>query len=281
MNQQGDKNEGKSGQEPVSSGEQIHASNAETPGQGKVGPSKKRTRWSPRLCIELIFTGTVAFFTVVLAGVSYKQWMVMERQGNIMEKEFLASHRPWVGVEFGIREGLKFGPDGTHVKLTFKTKNHGTSPAVGVNIDPAVYVMSLSHADFISEQSKICARSQSLPPGQSIAGDILFPSEEHITNIDIPIPRSEIERALSDYAVPRKDSPKMTAILPVIMGCVRYRFTFNDSVHRTPFSAALLMRTSTEAQNVGGIDTSLENIPSALLGLERKVFNGFGGSYAD
>ena len=269
MDQQEDKSESEHGQDPVPSSEEIYVSTTETPSQDKAGPSKKLTRWPPRRFLELIFTGTVAFFTIVLAGVSYKQWMVMERQGDIMENTLLASQRPWISVDYTIGSDLKFSPEEGRIIVRFNMKNVGTSPAVGVAINAAFQLLSPHHGDMLAEQGKICASGRAnLRPGEFSAGDTLFPGQERLWEINLPISRADMERSWADMAETHKHKPG-TTISPVLVGCASYRSTLNGKVHKTRFIASLSKMDPTNGRIRFSIDRSDGNVPSTTRARRR------------
>ena len=132
----------------MSSGEKINASNAERPSKKETQPPKKWFRWPTYRCLEIIFTGTVALFTIVLAGVSYKQWQAMERQSEamIMSNRLLResneyANRAWLTVKH-VRDAPPIVA-GSRAPLTAEIENTGRSPAQNIRVHAATAYVPL------------------------------------------------------------------------------------------------------------------------------------------
>ncbi len=61
---------------------------------------------------------------------------------------------------------------------------------------------------------------------------MLFPGQESIEHSGFHLGKAGIEKSLEAFANVSKD---FTFIFPHIIGCVSYRFTFDGTIHKTPF----------------------------------------------
>ena len=262
-------------------GNEIYKSEHRNPATNKHEKSADPPGWSgwyrnP----EYVFACSIAVFTLVLTGSAIYQAVVMERQWETMEKTLVASQRPWVSVEYALVSDLKLSGGEGRLVVRYKTKNHGPTPAVGIGIDAVFDIASPHHSDILAEQGKVCARGRlNLSPGEFSAGDTLFPDQERQWESSIPISRADMERSWSDVAETHKMKPD-TIILPVLVGCVSYRFTFDGSIHKTRFMASLSRRDPNRPNARVGIETSHGDVPLALLALDDVGFM-YGGSFAD
>ena len=68
----------------------------------------------------------IAIFAIISANTSKTQTESTKIQTDIMQKEFLTSHRPWVGPDEGLVN------DVVKLSLKFKYKNFGSIPALSV-----------------------------------------------------------------------------------------------------------------------------------------------------
>jgi hypothetical protein len=198
-----------------------------------------------------------------------------------MEKQLLASRRPWVDVDISIAGDWDYGAQGATINVRYKTKNYGTTPAVGVYISPNIVLWTGGGGiDVIAEQNKICEMGQRNPPINAIGGEVLFPGQESTENSGFHLSKEGIEKSLVAFA---NVSKNVTFIFPHIIGCVSYRFTFDGTVHKTPFIAQITRRGSIDSldnsPDLRGIDTKLSKIPANMLSLRRMIFPG--GSHAD
>ena len=270
---------------PTQSSDPFERSHERTP-QGSPSTDKhyRQQKRHPHITDWIIAGATVAMLLVagVNAWVAREQWEAMEIQADLTKQQLIASSRPWVKVDLTVGGDLKFGPDGTYVKIRFTTKGYGSTPAVGVHVHPKVFLGSPNHGDVIAEQTKICTQGVTpRPPGPLISGSILFPGEEKITDIAIQVTQAEIEGVWKDMREAHKDSTTYTFFHPIIVGCVTYRFTFDDTLHRTPFSAEIQMKNLESGRPVS-IDTRLGTIPASLLVMNQDMISMFyGGSFAD
>jgi hypothetical protein len=219
--------------------------------------------------------------TVVNVGVAISQWQAMKRQADITETQLLASRRPWVDVDISIAGDWDYGAQGATISVRYKTKNYGTTPAEGVYISPNIVLWTGGGGiDVIAEQNKICEMGQRNPPINAIGGEVLFPGQESTENSGFHLSKEGIEKSLVAFANVSKNS---TFIFPHIIGCVSYRFTFDGTVHKTPFIAQITRRGSIDSldnsPDLRGIDTKLSKIPANMLSLRRMIFPG--GSHAD
>ena len=118
-----------------------------------------------------------------------------------------------------------------------------------------------------------------LRPGEFSAGDTLFPGQERLWEVNLPISRADIEKSSADLAATHKIDPD-TFISPFLVGCASYRSTLDGSIHKTRFMVSLSRRDPSRPNARMGIDTSHGDVPLALLALDDVGFI-YGGSFAD
>lgn len=268
---------------PIQSSHSTERSKERPP---QSSPSADENKWyqkrDPHITDWIIAGATVAMLLVaaVNAWIAREQWEAMRIQADLTKQQLIASTRPWVKVDLSVGGDLRFEPSGTYIKVRFTTKSFGTTPAVGVRVNPAVFLLSPLHGDLIEEQTRICTQGRNpLPPGPMIAGATLFPGEEKIWDIAIQVPQAQIEGVWKDMREFHKDNEVYTFFSPTIIGCVNYRFTFDDTLHGTPFSAGMEMR-DLKSGHIVSIDTRLGIIPAPLLVLNQEMSSMFGWSYA-
>lgn len=97
---------------------------------------------------------------------------------------------------------------------------------------------------------------------------VLFPDQEHVENSWMLL--------FSKEAVAQKSF--QGAIFPYIMGCITYRSTFEDTIHRTPFAIQITRRGIPEAKDnspeLNAIMIDKMPIPANMISLRSESSQG-------
>lgn len=222
----------------------------------------------------MIFTGLLYKSTSALAldtrKASAKALAASTKAMNLANREFEATHRPWISIKsmapvssFVIDDG------GAHVAIEFVLENVGKSPAVNVTVSAEMRpVIGLGFG--VKEQNDICERERSNPPEIGPFGHTLFPGQTFTIKVRMTIPPEDIDRLRTE----RGPRPKLFG--PFIVGCVGYKFTFAEGHHQTGFISHL--RRSDPESNSGRLFVAEDgHIPS----LELILSPSYVGSFAD
>jgi hypothetical protein len=144
-------------------------------------------------------------------------------------------------------------------KLKYTTRNYGTTPAVGVYIHPQ-HVLFTPGFDLDGTQRKICELGMN-PAVFSMGGHDLFPTQVNETPYVFEISKKYVDisnEAFREFSV---EDAIITSFNPFIFGCVTYRSTFDNTIHRTPFSFQLVRKDPKIVGNFLSFNTSLGTIP--------------------
>jgi cell division protein FtsL len=177
---------------------------------------------------EFILTVIVALAAVVQAIAVFGQIVIYIRQTNIMESNLKAANstlesdelqvelaeRPWLSVKAHISGPLTFTHDGAWVQVVLEMKNHGRTPALGVSIDPAVHILSVSKPHPFEALKRQCEESLAR---EGTSGEIIFPGGIFAQNHSIQAAARQIEEGYIG------GNPIFSMALTV---CVSYRATF-------------------------------------------------------
>lgn len=215
--------------------------------------------------------------TVGNVGVAFNQWQAMKRQADITETQLLASRRPWVGVDISLTGDMEADIHGYSVKVKYTTHNHGTSPAVGVYVHPQI-VLSTPGFDLDEEQKKVCEMGMN-PAVFSMGGHDLFPGQNNETLSGFGLSKSGIDKSFEIYRQTLGKEVPFTFINPFIIGCVTYRSTFDERIHRTPFRVQLVRIDPKIIGNYLSLDTSIGTIPMKSVFVKPEI--SIGGIRAD
>jgi hypothetical protein len=233
---------------------------------------RKSPKIFTRSNLVICFTGIVMAATVVQAHTTCSQGKIMESQGGIMKEQLLASRRPWVGVDVSLTGDMEADIHGYTVRLKYTTQNYGTTPAVGVYLHPQI-VLWTPGFDLDREQKKVCEMGMD-PAVFSVGGHDLFPAQKNETYSGFGLSKSEIEKSLEVYRQTLGNDAPFTFINPFIMGCVTYRSTFDDTVHRTPFRVQLVREDPKIIGNFLSLNTSIGTIPMKSIFVKPEISIG-------
>jgi hypothetical protein len=218
----------------------------------------------------------VAIFTVVLAISTILLWNATRNLGKdtrdsikVAQKDFTATHRPWVSVDLAVASDLTYDTQGdAHIAINFTLKNTGHSPAANVSVEAAMFTPSQTRHDAIAAQNEMCGNVRKQAPTRGRLGHTIFPGDVFAVQLILPIPRKDIEAAIGH-------SEESKWFAPTLIGCVDYKFTFEDGHHQTGFYADLHKHAPNNPANMFNADEG--SVPAAHI----QLVHGFIGGYAD
>jgi hypothetical protein len=131
-----------------------------------------------------------------------------------------------------VSEPLKFDDWGLQTVLKIVTKNTGNSAAASVMMASKMYVNTgWSTVQVIPMRDKFCDDlKESVSKPYSGAIEVMFPGTyPAVTFPRLGVPKADVEKVIQ-LAGP-------TGVMPLILTCVVYRSTFNDTYHESAYSS--------------------------------------------
>jgi hypothetical protein len=194
--------------------------------------------------------------SLLLAIIAYLQWRMFGKQLGHMkmsnetaaaaaqsalknirltEKQFIASHRPWIKVELTHTGDLnRDSAGGWAILLNFKMTNVGSTPAQNVYPNPEFYAGEGFVDDLKKYQLKIAAEFKSIVD-TTIAGLTIFPGDFFTISVFVHITNEVADNKVLTHAVMGFGDclPRL-----FIVGSVHYKSTLEELPHRTGFIKA-------------------------------------------
>jgi len=206
----------------------------------------------------LVTAFVAAFASAVAAG--FAGW-----QALIAKQELNASQRPWVGVEVIDHGGVEIGKA---FRFALRLHNYGRTPAVRVHIISTGLRWRPGSKEIVLEtQKKMCGLG-SMDTPMGLGPYVLFPDQEHVENSGIDL--------FSKEAVAQESF--QGALFPFILGCITYRSTFDNTVHRTPYASQITRRGIPEAKDnspdLNAIMIDKMPIPASMISLRSENSQG-------
>ncbi|MDQ5986140.1 MAG: hypothetical protein CSYNP_01859 [Syntrophus sp. SKADARSKE-3] len=198
-----------------------------------------------------------------------------EKSATVTEKIMVGINRPWLSIRLQPGSGLKFDSNGGRITIRFWIKNIGNSPAVGITLNERIILNNpVNIQNMRAKQKDVCDSGSNLH--RSI-GYMLFPGEEMTYDVSSPISKDDITEGKKEFYEAFKSH--MNAINPVIVGCVRYGFTFDESRRRTSFMASLSRKDVKNPAASLLIDPNDGDVPPELIRLDYEDY--LGGNFAE
>lgn len=144
-------------------------------------------------------------------------------------------------IEAVVPRSLTYNQDGAaELALHFVVRNVGNTPSGSTRIESIAYLLDspTRSEDYIAERKKFCDRLKDDKPSPHEIGFTVFPNDRLSENISLTIDRKDIDESTAALrALTKKDiGPSTMTLLPVIVGCIDYRFAFDpEKHHQTPF----------------------------------------------
>jgi hypothetical protein len=146
-----------------------------------------------------------------------------ESQTEVMRQIFAAAQRPWMSVVSVMAEQFVVTTERITLFAQFKARNSGKTPALAVNCFAEVFIPSEDEEDAAIALHRIMQRAIST---NRSAGDTFFPNDERVGDqmiLTLPITVLEKARAMDNE------------VAAELIGCLVYRFAFQEGQHQTCF----------------------------------------------
>jgi hypothetical protein len=244
---------------------------------------RHKTPW-----LKILFDGSallLGILTFVVLSIyacdTHKIWIETKKSADAAKQaadtaqgQLEMSERPWLDVEVTEVGPLVRTSNGFVISGRLKITNVGHSVAKEVYPNAILIVTGQSDIFYKAsrEQRRICdvARKQKVLPEFNL-GPVLFPGKEYSTGFSGNVSNTEID---SESFRPPKAPAKY--ILPLVVGCVDYQFTFGGGHHQTGFIYSVARFDKTNPIVPFAIKT-VDSLPAKELRFDRWL-NGF---YAD
>lgn len=240
---------------------------------------QEKSWWHTFACEMKITDFFIATFTLWLVIIGAWQGWQLQRTVELGREEFIANQRPWVSVEVDLASDLAYDGEGWnagtrwHIKLGYRLKNLGKTPATNVSFFAEIVPFVISHfpkstikdgipqmltpvpgTDVAKELESICTYCEGMTEHGMGSGHFLFPEEPEERAFTINAQTTIFEDV-------RKSQDGYLGQFLVLV-CVTYGSTFSKDTYRTAKAFHLYNRF-----NKHPIDLSGENIPMDHLGL--------------
>ena len=204
-------------------------------------PGKRRREWAALGISALTLVAVIGY-----AIITYRQWHTMDAtfrevkkqtdsaqaQVITMQKQLVASERPWISARIFLTQPLIFTGKGiATIGVGAIMKNVGHSPAINVRFDSKV-IMVLGAEDLHKRQvdyGKIWERRSATG---GLPGNTIFPGDEHPDHGITDMSADEIKAGLAKSPIPGK-------VTPMLIVCIDYMFYSGPEHHQTWYAYPL------------------------------------------
>lgn len=157
-----------------------------------------------------------------------------KRAANTSAQQLDMTERPWLRMDLALNAPAILDQDGFHVNLKVTLKNVGNSPAIAVMMEPRFFIEPQKlgqDLEIRDKQEALCDDMKKRALINLTLLPTLFPGSDPVpTNWPMNISKVAVDAA-------------GRASVPVIVSCVVYRSTFNDTFHKTTYSSHILAST--------------------------------------
>jgi hypothetical protein len=154
----------------------------------------------------------------------------MQTQADIMR----AAQRPWIKVALQVAGPLTYTSEEARVTIAFLLTNTGNSPAINVEVQPEIALAIQPKQQYVARMLEICQNAKTVPDNLNrLFGSTIFPGDTFPYVTSLPKKRSDIETAFSEFS--NMEGKKNDWFSPEIIGCVSYRFPYQNGRHITQF----------------------------------------------
>jgi hypothetical protein len=179
-----------------------------------------------------LFTSVLAFATIGLGIATVGLYAAGEKQFRLARDDFNATHRPWLPITNATTSfGLRWAKGNAIIGFSVFCRNTGSSPAQRISLAARIFPFLANEA----VAQEIAKLQKAFPPktaSRELNEHTLFPdtSGEMSLGTVLIIPE-DIIAGLKDYL-----GDPVTEMVPVILGFIKYHFSFGEEVpHYTPF----------------------------------------------
>jgi hypothetical protein len=190
---------------------------------------------------------------------------VMDRQLNFLQAQIdimKADQRPWVSVEsIASRDRTYFSADRLFIPIIVNVKNTGRSPAIEVNSHVTALDTKATDKEPTDLEEEVCQETV-----DEKFGNAVFPGAT-LAIEDLAVINS------AQMAVVRKTG---SPLWPLVVGCITYKFPFEQAYHRTGFIMQLYVNNPGNSED-DEFPVDKASVPAKYLRFERDPE----GNYAD
>jgi hypothetical protein len=177
------------------------------------------------------------------AQIMAEQLTVLKQQGEHLDREFIAAHRPWLYVTVAVASELKWpdpatGSDG-YLTLNISVENTGTAPALHSLPRAVIQPNNERFSDPTVKQRELADSLLGSPEPRTTLGLTIFPKDRKtFPNVVLPIAQADADA----WLVPVADDPRDLKFAPdaFVIGVVDYRSSITGNHHQTGFIRAPL-----------------------------------------
>lgn len=144
-----------------------------------------------------------------------------ETRIRIMQKQLIASERPWLSARISMSQPLKFTEKGGSIGITGVIKNVGHSPALNVRFNAKVIADTGGASGLHQRQVEYGDIWKNRSAYGGLPGSVIFPGEEHIEGQVTGISVDEIQKGLATALIEGK-------ISTILIVCIDYLFSSVD-----------------------------------------------------
>jgi hypothetical protein len=199
-----------------------------------------------------------------------KQADAAATQAQTAQQEFELSERPWVYEKVAIAKPLTYDTAGDAIiDLNFLLTNIGHSPAAATSVNLTAFAEHTP--DFITAQKQVCDPIRNRPPSAHAIGVSMFPGEQIVLGEVVSVPRKQIDAEVAywtDRFKLEKGKKPLIPFVPVVVGCIDYRFEFAPGHHQTPFIFEIL-RSKAKLPDLDFVLEPFKTVPVADLKLRQ------------
>ena len=210
-----------------------------------------------------IFTGILTWSTIGLwrqtrrlAEGADAQAGDIKRQLQIVQDDFVSTHRPWIRFTARIApKGVTYDSLGMHIHMIFDCANSGSTPGIGVTVNADAFQGTAANPTYELDKLEAICRDQGAPAASNtyshhVSGATIFPGNSWRFEKEFLIARRDIEAIKPTQVRPQGTAPKQL-IIPAVAGCVDYGFPFGPlEPHQTRFILYIGKPSSTSSERL-------------------------------
>lgn len=199
--------------------------------------------------VTALATIAIGIFTLALVCVTNRQARLTRKALELGNKELSVTQRPWMMLVEARGGQIVVTPEQATLFVRFTLKNTGNTPAMAVRIHAELFIYTENDRNSGVQIERIIRQFPDVR-----GGNTFFPKEE----------RCDGENGLIvTRAAINAGHPSGEKVHAAIVGCVFYRFAFEEGQHQTPFNLiALSIPTAVGRYSLN--DARLSDLPANI-----------------
>jgi hypothetical protein len=151
---------------------------------------------------------------------------------TVAAKQLDLAERPWVKMSIS-PSALKVDQYGLTAQIRIVTQNSGNSPAVSVVMKSEMLLDSgWQELRIAEERTKLCGELKKLASENREEFETIFPGTAETPKFwNLTVPKTDVDKTIQT-GVDRG--------IPLVVSCVVYRSTFNDTFHETAYTSTIM-----------------------------------------